>query len=368
MKKKTWTNEEIELLYENSNKGKKILTALLPDRKWSSIKLKIDRLGLNRINNVNYFTENEIEIIKLYHMSSKNELLKLLPNRTWNSIVKKIKTLGLQRKNLKNSWTTEEEIILKNCHNINELIINLPNKSKIQIYNKAKLLGIDLNDNWTEKEILLLKENYNKLNTDELIKLLPKRSSNSIRIKASKLNLKVDTIRRDLIDDEIIDLYINKQKSSTEIANILGASPGGIIKRLRKNNIKIRDNKFYRLGEKSHLWKGGITPEYYKIKSSPEYKQWRKLVFERDNYTCQCCGDNKGHNLNAHHILNFIDHPDLRFNIDNGKTLCDKCHLSNFKGSFHYIYGTHNNTKEQLEEYIQRFKSGEFDELRNQVS
>src|SRR3990167_5702824 len=34
-------------------------------------------------------------------------------------------------------------------------------------------------------------------------------------------------------------------------------------------------------GEKSHLWKGGITSINAKVRTSFEYKLWRKSVFER---------------------------------------------------------------------------------------
>ena len=54
-------------------------------------------------------------------------------------------------------------------------------------------------------------------------------------------------------------------------------------------------------------------------------------------------GDNSGGNLSAHHINNFSDHEDLRFVLSNGITLCDSCHNPNKIGSFHNIYGTHNN-------------------------
>jgi hypothetical protein len=37
-------------------------------------------------------------------------------------------------------------------------------------------------------------------------------------------------------------------------------------------------------GEKSYLWLGGITDKNMKIRNSFEYKEWRKSVFERDNY------------------------------------------------------------------------------------
>ena len=105
-------------------------------------------------------------------------------------------------------------------------------------------------------------------------------------------------------------------------------------------------------GENSNLWKGGTSSERDRIKNTEEYKQWRESVFKRDNYTCQCCKDNKGNNLEAHHIENFSSNEDLRFNINNGITLCKKCHNPNQMGSYHNIYGTHNNTKEQLDKYI----------------
>ncbi len=78
-------------------------------------------------------------------------------------------------------------------------------------------------------------------------------------------------------------------------------------------------------GENNSAWKGGITSIHTKIRMSLEYRLWRKSVFERDNYTCIWCGQ-VGGKLQVDHIKPFADYPELRFAIDNGRTLCENCH------------------------------------------
>ena len=86
-----------------------------------------------------------------------------------------------------------------------------------------------------------------------------------------------------------------------------------------------------RVGSKNNRWKGGITPQNQKARASPEYEKWRIAVFSRDNFTCTVCGI-RGHHLHAHHIKPFSTFKELRFNIDNGTTLCIACHKKTFKG------------------------------------
>ena len=56
-----------------------------------------------------------------------------------------------------------------------------------------------------------------------------------------------------------------------------------------------------------------------------EYCLWRESVYRRDDYTCQICGE-RGGKLNAHHIKPFAYFPELRTSIENGITLCTRCH------------------------------------------
>ena len=58
--------------------------------------------------------------------------------------------------------------------------------------------------------------------------------------------------------------------------------------------------------------------------SDPLYKNWRTKVYKRDGYKCQVCGSRK--RTEAHHIKTWSRFPQLRFDINNGVTLCRICH------------------------------------------
>lgn len=94
------------------------------------------------------------------------------------------------------------------------------------------------------------------------------------------------------------------------------------------------------VGSKNPSWKGGTTALGLKIRSLPEFKIWRKSIFERDGYTCQKCKYSKGNIIEANHIVplawllfyhkiktsdDAIKCLEL-WDIDNGQTLCSKCH------------------------------------------
>lgn len=72
-------------------------------------------------------------------------------------------------------------------------------------------------------------------------------------------------------------------------------------------------------------WQGFASSEAERLANSIEWKTWRNAVFTRDNWTCQCCGENGGR-LHPHHIKPRSTSPETTFSPENGITLCVRCH------------------------------------------
>lgn len=123
--------------------------------------------------------------------------------------------------------------------------------------------------------------------------------------------------------------------------------PKGMLNKNHTNEAKLKMKKSspHLCGKNHPQWKGGITTLYQQLWNSWQYKEWRKEVYVRDNYTCRDCGErnSKGKflKLNAHHIIgtkkiiqenkakniNDILNCEKIFKVENGLTLCIKCHL-----------------------------------------
>lgn len=52
------------------------------------------------------------------------------------------------------------------------------------------------------------------------------------------------------------------------------------------------------------------------------YKEWRKNIYIRDNFECKINNSDCDGQLEAHHILPWKDHEDLRYDVNNGILLC----------------------------------------------
>ena len=125
-----------------------------------------------------------------------------------------------------------------------------------------------------------------------------------------------------------IKLKVTGHKHTKEAKIKIGlASKGNTYCLGKKASLETRiKKKEAMLGEKNHQWRGGLVEKNLVIRHSLEYRLWRESVFQRDNYTCIWCGDNRGGNLEADHIRPFALFPELRFVLENGRTLCINCH------------------------------------------
>jgi hypothetical protein len=101
-------------------------------------------------------------------------------------------------------------------------------------------------------------------------------------------------------------------------------------------------------GEKGSNWKGGIYVEQENARLSWEIRNWRNEVYGRDNFTCQKT-HGWGGKLAAHHIYNFAQHKDIRYEVFNGITLSLEEHRE-----FHKQYGLKGNNLQQIEAFIGR--------------
>lgn len=93
-------------------------------------------------------------------------------------------------------------------------------------------------------------------------------------------------------------------------------------------------------GGKNHWnWQGGKTDENKTLRRSLDYRLWRTAVFMRDDYTCQECNQ-RGGKLEADHIKPWSLYPELRYAIDNGRTLCRQCHQETDTWGLKLKYGS----------------------------
>lgn len=120
-----------------------------------------------------------------------------------------------------------------------------------------------------------------------------------------------------------VKYWLGKKRPSPSIETRMKLSKANKGKQHSEETRRILSEQ--RRGDKSSNWKGGISEKNEFERHGVHYKLWRESVFKRDDYTCQDCGARGGY-LNADHIKPFAFYPELRYAIDNGKTLCIPCH------------------------------------------
>lgn len=104
----------------------------------------------------------------------------------------------------------------------------------------------------------------------------------------------------------------------------------GIVK---SNNKKGSNNKAF--------WMGGISDlnktNRQRLASTQKYIKFRKKILIRDNYTCVLCGfEGLSNELQLDHILPCKKYPELFFDDNNVRILCEKCHYKTDTYGFKY--------------------------------
>jgi len=142
--------------------------------------------------------------------------------------------------------------------------------------------------------------------------------------------------------------YYKSMRPDAKYCSMVCKNSSPKMKEISRQNGKKNGKKY--LGNKNPNWKGGKSYFLNNIRTMDKMRLWVYDIFKRDKFTCQKCGDNKGGNLNAHHIKHLAEivkeniiksvadayKCDKLWDIDNGITLCIKCHR---KEHNHYIRG-----------------------------
>lgn len=138
--------------------------------------------------------------------------------------------------------------------------------------------------------------------------------------------------------------YCDLGKSTVQIANEIGATPRTVLTWIERSGISTRPRNQHTdrkwpdsvrknmsaakkgrlLGEENPNWKGGKRSDYKRERNSYRAKAWSVSVRTRDGNKCVECGATG--RLHAHHVKSFKHHPELRYDVSNGITLCPKCH------------------------------------------
>ena len=227
--------------------------------------------------------------------------------------------------------------------------------SRLQYQKASDKLGEDL------KGFIERKYHEEMLNTREIAKLVYGRRNMGPNIIRWMERLGIETrSRSEAVSLQWVDNDERRKRQSEFTKEYLSdGTPARekLIKVMQTDEYKSKSS-MAKMGSNNPMWDPNKTDEERereKIHSRrvPGYKDFRRNVYERDNYTCQVCGDESGGNLVAHHLNGF--HWDIkgRTDIDNGVTMCIMCHKE-----FHKIYGIKN---------VNLFQFSQFKEYKQQA-
>lgn len=142
------------------------------------------------------------------------------------------------------------------------------------------------------------------------------------------MTIKNQWLKKPHVNSDEIKVLYEKGLSSTQIGKQLGLAKSSVSRRLKKLGVPLKKSKDY-FGENRYwLWKGEdyIDPIVRKY-NQRRLRKWSAEVRERDGHKCTNCGS-QSKRLHSHHLIPIEQciNSEIEFDIENGITLCPKCH------------------------------------------
>lgn len=366
-----FTCEEIQNIINDYNIGMPLYKIEKKyNRKSSVIISMLKRYGAFKASNKRW-TQEEIVLLKNnYSQSSWKEILSLIPKHDKESIITKACKLKIKRDVA--FWSESDIEILKESyknHLSTDAIRDVLNNKFTSgaILAKANKLGLIRNSKWSQVEINILKSDYSNLSLDELCNLLPNRNRSSIISKARKMNLYSHYYNEKKWDEsEVIFLLNNYMKMSDEsIGEVLCRSKDSI--RGKRDVLKL-----YHPVESCTY---DLLSEYIRKRN----RDWKRISAKKCDYKCIVTGEQfkeihhlYGMNLIIKEVLQKLDIGDKEnFEDYTEKELSDIlakfyevqstyplgiCLSKWVHKDFHDTYGYGNNTPDQFEAYLKKYK------------
>lgn len=318
-----------------------------------------------------YKTEDIPLICELYKQRKLDEIFERFPGLTLTALRSLCSRRNVHVEGV--FWTEYDTNFLIQKHGIltNKQIAKAleMRHSPSCVATKAKSLGLKNNRYWTEQELEILKNNYSTKTFDEVLKLLPNRTSEAILGQAKKLGIHSKYNVETYYTEEQKQYIINNFNilSDIEIANALNKPLSGVQEQRRKMGLYYRDNEY--LGYDNFQ-------RFFRAKLS----NWRNKSIKNCNNKCIITGDSKYdiHHLYSFHLIfretmdyiitnnyyksdNINDYNSDELNIltnifldIHNKYPLGICIRSDIHRLFHNTYKGWDNTEEQWNEFINK--------------
>ena len=321
--------------------------------------------------------EERLDICNLYLDNKWDEIFKKYKFMTKDRVYHLVSEMGVKKESY--FWSKEDEQLLFDNYGLpyNEIekIMNGRHSLKA-IKGKAIKMGLTHSQEWTEKELNILRQYYSSIPKEDFLKMLPSRTEASIICKAMQLKVKsYHYLNEKYSEDEkqfIIDNY--QHMTDFELAKALDKPLCGIQEQRRKLGIYYLNKDYSNYENIAKFLRGHI-------------QEWKNKSMEHCNYQCVLT---RSKNYAIHHLYSFnMIIKEVFEELDNmGKLKTNNiedyskdeldyilkvfveihnnyplgvCVRKDIHDLFHRIYGSGGNTEIQWTRFIKDYKNHKYD-------